>query len=271
MLLPRSFYSLGHAPRLLSWKQYPLYRLTFVFLVTYFFLIRYCRLHFFRDPTSLFFDPARAYNPIYSAQRRVEADSYINDISRALNLSGTTVAHLRVANANVSEDPGSPRPKLCIGLATIARKEEHYFETAVGSLLDGLDAEERAQIHLKTFIAHTDPTVHPAYSEPWLYVVTDDVLTYQLDGPELEHIKKLEEERGLFREKALFDYAYLLDACKQTGAQYIAMVEDDVIAREGWYARTMKALKDVERKTREMGHENCETSSCTLQAEEMLT
>lgn len=44
------------------------------------------------------------------------------------------------------------------------------------------------------------------------------------------------------REKALFDYTYLLKACQAVNASYVAMLEDDVLALDGWYHRTRQAL-----------------------------
>lgn len=34
--------------------------------------------------------------------------------------------------------------------------------------VEGLSEAERAQIHLITFVAHTEPIVHPIYHESWL-------------------------------------------------------------------------------------------------------
>src|SRR5204863_7772142 len=65
----------------------------------------------------------------------------------------------------------------------------NYFQTTVGSLLQGLTEEERADIHLLLFITHTDPNAHPAYLEKWLSAAADTVLIYDLKAKEFEHIK----------------------------------------------------------------------------------
>lgn len=115
-------------------------------------------------------------------------------------------------------------------------------------------------MHLITFIAHTDPTIHPAYTEGWMHHVADQVLTYDLPPEQLEHIKMLETEHGDVIEKGLFDYRYLLDACYQVGAAHVIMIEDDILALDGWYHRTMKALEVAQAQTHKKGISNCTSS-----------
>jgi len=134
---------------------------------------------------------------------------------------------------------------LCVGVPSIARPGVHYLRTTVGSLLAGLTQEERDGIHLKVFILHTDPSVHQAYHEVWLSNLTDDVLLYNLTTEEYHHIRRLERQHGLHREKGLFDYTYLLKACHATKAPYIAILEDDVVALDGWYHRMVEALRSA--------------------------
>jgi len=43
--------------------------------------------------------------------------------------------------------------------------------------------------------------------------VADTLLRYDLSAEELNHVKHIEVEKGLFREKGLFHYTYLLKAC----------------------------------------------------------
>jgi hypothetical protein len=57
----------------------------------------------------------------------------------------------------------------------------------------------------------------------------------------------MELEGELFREKGLFDYTYLLESCYDTGAPYIAIFEDDVIAMDGWYHRTLSSIAEAGR------------------------
>ncbi|OMP83423.1 hypothetical protein BK809_0004804 [Diplodia seriata] len=219
-------------------------RATAAFLILYLIALFAIRRACHRDPSSAFFQPYRAHAPRYSVVRRHEAEHFILAAEHSPPFPNTTA----------TAEP----PDVCIGIATVAREGARYFRAAVGSVLDGLDAAERARVHLALFIAQTDPTRHPAHDEPWLDNVADRVLRgYEgVSGEELERVKGWEAERGLFRAKGLFDYAYLLQACANTGAAYVVMLEDDVVALDGWYARMREALRVAEEKTRMMGKES---------------
>ncbi|GAB1201528.1 hypothetical protein APSETT445_000103 [Aspergillus pseudonomiae] len=191
-----------------------------------------------RDPTSLFFRENEAYEPSYSSPRAVEGMALINEAN------------------NVTETPrpkASANPTMCVGFASIAREGVSYFQSAVGSVLAGLSPVERADLFLILFIAHTDPTQHPAYSEPWLHELADKVLLYDEKDVDIDHIRSLEttEAKTLALEKGLLDYTYLLKACAAIGTPYTVMLEDDIIALDGWYHRTKQALRAVERQTAE--------------------
>ncbi|KAL5339527.1 hypothetical protein BJX70DRAFT_363902 [Aspergillus crustosus] len=214
-------------------------RLLLTFLFIYLVLIFVARYTSSRDPTSVFFQPSKGYEPIYSTLRTTQAAKYIQDTEN--NEHGPW------------EWRSSPTPSICIGVATVARKNARYFKTMVGSLIEGLSEAERADMHLILFIAHTDPSVHPAYAEPWLQRVADQVLLYDEATVNISHIHNLEtgEERLSAREKALFDYTYLLRACEGVGAEHVAMLEDDVLAMDGWYHRTRQALASIKQQMAE--------------------
>lgn len=139
------------------------------------------------------------------------------------------------------------RPEMCVGLVSIARVGARYLHTAVASLVEGLTAEERDSIHLIVFIPHVDPSIHPAYHDQWIINLADQLLLYNLTGEGLEKVKKMEEEKH-FRAKIMLDYQYLMKACYATDAPYLALLEDDTLAMDGWYHRTMQGLKDAELK-----------------------
>ncbi|KAJ5745954.1 hypothetical protein N7520_011136 [Penicillium odoratum] len=218
-------------------------RVFFSFLLLYTFLLLYVRSHSSRDPGSAFFDSSSAYDLSYSAVRLEQATTYIDAVN----------------NEEVSQIPQPPhRPEFCLGIATIARNGVRYFKSTVGTVVEGLSDVERANIQLILFIAHTDPSQHPAYAEPWLHQVADRVLLYNASEVDVDHIRELESDEAKIaaREKALFDYAYLLKACKQVGAPYTIILEDDVVALDGWYHRTHDAVISADQKTKEMGVSN---------------
>jgi len=205
----------------------------------------YARSHFYRDPTSQFFDPARAYQQLYSSARRQEAEIFVN--------TSSTKPFLRK----------SPYPPLlCIGMLTIARPSgDVYFSASIGSLLAGLTQFERDAIYLVPFIGHTNASKHPSYTEPWLHNIADRVLTYNTSKFTSEeqyiHIQELERERERTgvpdREKHMYDYVQLLKQCDSVEAKYVAIIEDDALALDGWFHRTRKGLEEIERRTQGKG------------------
>ncbi|KAI4214290.1 MAG: hypothetical protein LQ351_003043 [Letrouitia transgressa] len=198
---------------------------------------RYCAASYVRDPTSYFFDETKAYQRLYSLQREHEA----LELLRAANRSG------------VSESRQSDSPSMCVGVATISRpSKDQYVKGTIGSLLEGLTETQRREIFLMPFIAHTDPSVHPIYREPWLKAVSDKILEYEVDEDEMARLRMLEEDHHP-RNKSMFDYGYLLSHCLQTGARFVAVIEDDVIAKAGWYTDAMLALQEIQSQVGETG------------------
>ncbi|KAE8130933.1 integral membrane protein [Aspergillus pseudotamarii] len=223
-------------PRLSSFLESYTCRVFLIFLIPYALLVYFARLTCWRDPTSLFFRQNEAYEPSYSSLRAAQGMALIEEAN------------------NVTKAPrfkASPNPTMCVGFASVARDGVSYFESAVGSLLASLSPLERADLFLILFIAHTDPVQHPAYSEPWLHGLADKVLLYDEKDIDVDHIRSLEtaEAKALALEKGLLDYTYLLKACTAVGAPYTVMLEDDIIALDGWYHRTKQALRAVEWQT----------------------
>ena len=103
---------------------------------------------------------------------------------------------------------------------------------------------ERAEVFLITFIAHTDPTVHPIYHEPWLTAVSNKVLSYDISQEDITLLRKFEND-NIPRNKSMYDHGYLLGNCLKTSADWVAIIEDDVIARAGWYNEAMRSLQIV--------------------------
>ena len=72
---------------------------------------------------------------------------------------------------------------MCIGIATVAREGEQYIRDTVGSLLAGLNQTQRSEILLLILIAHTTPSTHPVFDEPWFRTLPDKVILYDPDNP----------------------------------------------------------------------------------------
>jgi hypothetical protein len=57
----------------------------------------------------------------------------------------------------------------------------------------------------------------------------------------------VEEEGDVFETKGLSDYSYLSSRCAKQRTRYIAIFEDDTIAIDGWFHRTIVAMYEAER------------------------
>lgn len=211
----------------LRWHLWPKWAGPSIFVSVYLIIILYVRHNSLRDPTSAFFSPNVGYQSIYSSVRLEQASNFIDNVPD-IPRNGTT---------------DTTGKRLCVGVPSIARDDARYFRTTVGSILDALTQKERDEIYLILFVAHTDQATHPAWNEPWLRATADQLLSYDfLPSEEYAHIVELEKEGGLHREKALFDYTYLMRACSRIKPAHIAIFEDDTLALEGWYYRTQQAL-----------------------------
>lgn len=117
---------------------------------------------------------------------------------------------------------------------TIQRHGKAHFPAAIGSLMHGLTPSERSQIHFITFFADKAPSKHTSYAAPWLTVLIDQVL-----------IRPNTTYADSTTPKSAADYHHLLKACYDVGTPYVGIVEDDIIASQLWYPRTMQALRGL--------------------------
>ena len=199
------------------------------FSISFLLAFRYYAYANYRDPTSYFFDPVRAFERVYSSERIREADAFIEAASQ---LPSPAASH-------------TP-PTMCVGVATVARRGEQYVRETIGSLLAGLNDDERRSIYLNLLIGHTDPAKHPISQEKWIETLPNKVLHYgSHNATELARLRAW-EDGGWYRNKSIYDYTFLLQDCYASGAPYIAMIEDDTLAVEGWYPRVLHALEDIE-------------------------
>ncbi|OJJ03142.1 hypothetical protein ASPVEDRAFT_134244 [Aspergillus versicolor CBS 583.65] len=193
----------------------------------------YAKSHFYRDPGSAFFDPARAYEQQYSLTRKAEIQQFIESQS---------------STNTPNQDAESKGAALCVGISSVKRTKEQYLEKTIASLLTGLTPPERADLHLSTLIAEPDATTHPAWNTPWLHQALDDLYTYNTTAKQTAHLATLKES-GRYSEKGVFDYTHALARCYDSGTPYIGMFEDDILLADGWLVRTLQGLQDIESKT----------------------
>jgi hypothetical protein len=205
------------------------------FIIVYLVLLFLSRSRSARDPGSFFFQPEAGYKPHYSLKRVEEALQYISNHSRSeLPLQPISSSAKAAKHADI-----------CIGVITVKRPFSQSLDTTLGSILDKLSEAQRSTIALQVLFAQTNPAEHPDYAQPWVSNLADDVFTYEhLEAP-MSSITRLERNRDIHR-KSLFDYRLALKSCyDKTGAQWIVILEDDLLAQRDWYADTMKSLQQI--------------------------
>ena len=84
-----------------------------LFIFIYFLLVQYCKLSFYRDPGSRFYDETRAFELGYSEYRSAQAHSFIEA-------------------ANTSDSWNFPKagrnPSICAAMVTIRRDNKNFLE-----------------------------------------------------------------------------------------------------------------------------------------------
>ncbi|CAD0086133.1 unnamed protein product [Aureobasidium vineae] len=216
----------------LSTARFTVYGLILLSIFTTTLLVRSASS---RDPGSWFFNPSSGYSQRYSAFRQQQAERFVE--------AAVETPPYRKSN---------PATGLCVGIPSVARDGARYLRTTVGSLLAGLSQEERAGMYLMVFLPHSDPNIHPAFQEAWLSNLVDEIVLYNVSNQEMEYIESLELKDVEHRTKGLYDYNYLMKACHAKNTPYIALLEDDVVAMDGWYHRTVYGIHQAETRSRQM-------------------
>lgn len=152
----------------------------------------YCRLLFWRDPHSAFFDDRHVYDLKYSLYREREAQHFI---SQHNSLSKTPEP------VPVRADPN---PVVCASFVTIRRNSDDYFDPSIGSLLEGLGPRERRALYLNVLFADTDPTKHPSWGQKWVDRLTDAAGTYNVSNEQFQRLQEYENERNFYGKGVLY-------------------------------------------------------------------
>ncbi|KAI0538251.1 hypothetical protein GGR58DRAFT_501401 [Xylaria digitata] len=212
------------------------------FLVLYSLIILYLRETCHRDPSSIFWRPEQARLLSYSLFRKAQARNFADQAEKH----------------EPTKWDNTTAPQLCIGIASVNRHGVSYLKETLGSLLKGLDELERRQIYIVVFLAHKNQSKHDASHAVWLRNMVDNLPVYRGNHELLELIEKLESDRSYtaHARKQKIGYSVLLTECAKVNPTYTMTLEDDVIALDGWFHRTLSAIRTAVRKTHEMGRDN---------------
>ncbi|POR36406.1 Uncharacterized protein TPAR_03408 [Tolypocladium paradoxum] len=210
-------------------------------------LVAWCYFNTFDDPSSIFYDPSRAYRLRFSTVRTAEVDRYLQQTAFAAPKS-------RLA-----------APLLCVGIPSVNRTTELFLKHAVGSLVDTLSPAERELVYVVVLLADKAPETHSAYGQEWLGRLADEVVVYGDGGTSTEGATASyraipydvgETPRGDGRtENMRLDHSVLVERCRSQTTPFFALVEDDVIASRDWFARFRSAVGHVDREAQKSGRD----------------
>ena len=221
------------------------------FLLCYGLVAAYLRSTCYRDPSSVFFQPELARVLSYSSFRKIQARKFADEAAEY-----PLPKWADLADPNASNNSSSP--DICIAIGSVSRHGFSYLKETVGSILEGLNAIERQRIYLVVFLAHVDQSRHEEYGQRWLTNLADSLPTYSTitDDPDAMRLIDALERDGSYEahaQKQKIDYSVQLAECAKVNPTYIMTIEDDVVALDGWYHRTMNAVRAASRKTKQMG------------------
>lgn len=189
--IKRPSYTLSFMQQLLKLRAVKALILTAILWLTVF---AYCRHAFWRDPHSAFFNDRHVYDLKYSLYREYQARHFIapyNSRSEPPDALTTT--------------KGGDDPFICAAVVTVKRDEDDYFEASIGSLLQGLDGNERRALRLNVLFADTDPERHPSWGQRWVGRLVDRVGGYgNLSGEELGRLREVERQRNFYVKGVLY-------------------------------------------------------------------
>jgi GR25 family glycosyltransferase involved in LPS biosynthesis len=118
-------------------------------------------------------------------------------------------------------------------------------QLAIGSALEGMFPQERADIHVGVLFAHTNPEDHPSWHNPRLRNLVDEAFSYDTTLQNHTTIQDWETSHN-YKRKGVYDYTYGLEYClNTTTSPYIAIFEDDVIFAVGWLVYTLNNLSNL--------------------------
>ncbi|KJZ77123.1 hypothetical protein HIM_03444 [Hirsutella minnesotensis 3608] len=221
------------------------WRANLVFWLVWLGLAAWCLFNTYDDPSSIFYNPERAYQPRFSSVRTREVDGFLQRV-----------------NSTTAPSSRSRPPLVCIGIPSVNRTSESFVEHAVGSLVDTLTSSQRELVFLVVLLADRSPTTHSAYGKEWLARLPDEVLVYgNASVVTADNYRPVSYQvRGVPRgdgrvENMRLDHSLLVERCRAQKTPYFALVEDDVVASRDWFSKLSRGLEYVEREAIKSGRD----------------
>jgi hypothetical protein len=227
---------------------------TFVWLIA----VLYCKINFYRDPGSAFFDKKRAFTRYHSAYREEQSVKFLERFSEhpqkasaSPSMCAVFLSVKRAGEQPLDVSIGSQAPSACyLGWKlldiTFLDKSLTQSQLAIASALEGMFPQERADIHVGVLFAHTNPEDHPSWRNPRLRSLVDEAFSYDMTLQNHTTIQDWEISHN-YKRKGVFDYTHGLEYClNTTTSPFIAIFEDDVIFAVGWLMYTLNNLTNLQ-------------------------
>ncbi|KAF3352663.1 hypothetical protein VdG1_08829 [Verticillium dahliae VDG1] len=252
------------------------------FLAVWLILALYCYSNSYDDPSSIFFNEKLAFRERFSLVRTTNAEHLIEVLTygpptpKIERLPGTK-PFLCIGVPSVARNTVSFLPQTLATLVDTLTDEERSTIHLV-TLLADQDPKDHPAYEapwldrlVDEAIVYSagnwtlppqpeDPKDHPAYEAPWLDRLVDEAIVYSAGNwtlppqPEGSVTRAIPYDvrhagRGTERvENMRLDHSVVLDACRSTGAQYFALVEDDIVASRDWFTRLKAGIAGVEQR-----------------------
>lgn len=113
-----------------------------------------------------------------------------------------------------------------------------------------MSEKERSRLSVNVLFANINPKEHIAWNRQWISKLTDSAYSYTTKDPVYETVRQY-EEAGEISRKAIYDYTFAMRQCYDSGAQWIAIFEDDIIFADGWYLQTLRSLFDISKRIKD--------------------
>ncbi|KAL9094340.1 MAG: hypothetical protein Q9165_003481 [Trypethelium subeluteriae] len=220
--------------------------------VVFSLLLVYGRTRFYNDPGSVFFNSDYAFERRYCDYRQRQAEEFVKVETASTNSDSQRPGSLSTDISTTSK--GGNNATICASFTTVRRRGTQYLDAAIGSALAGLSPQERLDVHFQVHFANSEPTIHPAFQQPWLDLLIDTAISYSTSVGARAKAHELEEAAD-WQAKSIFDYTYALSSCYDLGTPYVLMLEDDILLADSWLIRTLAALRSSEPTTGLAPHE----------------
>lgn len=203
----------------------------------------YGSTYFLRDPGSVFYDVNRAFDRDYSAIRDHEVQALLDSPVLGTGSLQHTISYAKGYTNGTNEDC------LCAVVTTVHRgTSQPYVYTTISSMLTNLTLAERSALELHLLFADFVPEDHRAFANARFLDLVDEVHTYKSLGKTSEEQETMKGylKHGRMQDKSTEDYASALGICaKKSKCRHVAVIEDDVLFANSWFARTMSSLASL--------------------------